>query len=112
MTEPLLFSAAPVFEVEGTVRGELARDLLSLEVEGTPDGLKTLSARFIAQGPVSGSPREVQLYLDGAIVDFGKGLNVSIGPESGARTIFRGAISGLEACFQEGSAPEVVVFAE
>jgi phage protein D len=112
MTEPLLFSAAPVFEVDGQVKGELARDLLRLEVEETTAGLKTLSARFVAQGPVSGSTREVQLYLDGAILDFGKQLAVSIGPTSGARTIFRGAISGLEACFDEGAEPEVMVFAE
>lgn len=112
MTEPLLFSSAPVFEVDGQAKGELARDLLRLEVEEATAGLKTLSARFIAHGPVAGSSQEMQLYLDGAIFDFGKKLAVSIGPESGARTIFRGFISGLEACFYEGKEPEVVVFAE
>lgn len=112
MTEPLLFSSAPVFEVDGQVKGELARDLVRLEVEETTAGLKTLSARFIAHGPVAGSAQEMQLYLDGAILDFGKQLSVSIGPASGARTIFRGAISALEACFYEGQEPEVVVFAE
>ena len=34
MTEPLLVSTAPVFTVDGQVKGELARDLSRLEVEG------------------------------------------------------------------------------
>lgn len=112
MTEPLLFSSAPVFEVDGLVKRALVRDVLRLESEETTAGLKTLTARFIAHGPVAGSPQEMQLYLDGTVLDFGKRLAVSIGPESGARTIFRGFISGLEACFHEGREPEVVVFAE
>jgi uncharacterized protein len=108
----LLYSAAPVFEIDGRVRGELARDLRHLKVEETTAGMKTLTARYLGIGPVAGSDRDADLYLDGAILDFGKRLNVSIGPADGARTIFSGTISGLEACRQEGREPEVAVFAE
>ena len=112
MTEALLTSTAPVFEVEEQVKGELARDLLRLEVAETTTGLKTLTARFRALGPIPGAADEGQLYLDGATLDFGKKLDVSIGSGPDARTIFEGYISGIEAVFKEGKEPEVVVFAE
>jgi len=52
------------------------------------------------------------LYLNGSILDFGKRLQVSIGPEESARTVFDGFISGLEVCMREAEEPEVVTFAE
>lgn len=112
MTEPLLVSTAPVFEVEGEVRGELARDLIRLEVDETTSGLKTLTARWVAQGPVPGSSIEGLRYLDGAILDFGKELAVSLGPADTARTVFKGLISALEVEWREGEVPEVVALAE
>jgi phage protein D len=112
MTEALLSSSAPVFTVDGQVRAELFRDLLRLEVEETTAGLKTLTARLLAEGPRPSATEEGLLYLDGAILDFGKPLAVSIGPPSEARTIFRGTISALEAAFHEGQEPEVTAFAE
>lgn len=112
MTEPLLASTAPVFEVEEQVKGELARDLVRLEVGETTAGLKTLTARFVGVGPVTGAATQRQLYLDGSVLDFGKKLDVSVGPGPSARTIFEGYVSGIEASFREGQQPEVVVFAE
>ncbi|HEV7374865.1 MAG TPA: contractile injection system protein, VgrG/Pvc8 family [Pyrinomonadaceae bacterium] len=112
MTEALYSATAPVFEVEEDVKQELGRDLVRLEVSETTSGLKTLSARFKAIGNVEGSAQQGQLYLDGTIVDFGKKLDVSIGPGPEARTIFEGYISGLEAIFKEGADPQIVVFAE
>lgn len=114
MTEPYYFISSPVFEVNGQVYGELARDILRLEVEETTDGLKTLMARLVAVGPPQGSggEEEVLLYLDSRILDFGKTLSVSIGPPESQRTIFDGHITALEISFEEGGDPEVFVFAE
>jgi phage protein D len=112
MTEPLFESSIPVFEVDGMVQGELAHDLLRLEVEETTAGLKTLSARFVGHGPRTGATQEVQLYLDGPIFDFGKKLSVSLGPEGDQRSIFEGLLSGIEASFRGNEPPEVAVFAE
>ena len=112
MTEALVETSVPVFQVDGTVKVELARDLLRLEVEETTAGLKTLSARLLGHGPRQGAEQEVQLYLDGTILDFGKKLQVALGPAGDQRTVFEGFISALESCFREGEAPEVVVFAE
>jgi phage protein D len=112
MTEPLLYSTAPVFRLEGEINGELARDLLRLEVDETTAGLKTLTARLLAQGPHPGESNEGLLYLDGTVLDFGKKMSVSIGPTETARTIFEGVVSGLEVCWHEGRPPEVIVFCE
>lgn len=111
MTDPLLYSAAPVFQVDGRTWGELARDVVRLEVEEGTNGLKTLTLRLLAFGP-TGRPEEELLYLDGRILDFGKELSVSLGPAARAQTVFRGRLSALEADFAEGREPQVVAFAE
>lgn len=111
MTEQFLASTAPVFKVDGETRGGLGRDLLRLEVEEGTEGLKALCAHFIAVGPAGGEA-ESQLYLDGSVVDFGKKLEVSMGPPDAERIVFKGVISGIEASFEEAEAPVVALFAE
>lgn len=113
MTEDLLTFSGPVFKVDDEVKGELARDISRLEVEESTAGLKRLTARLIAAGtPPSGTGEQQQLYLDGSIVDFGKKLSVVLGAAPSAFTVFTGWISAIEADFEEGGVPEVVLFAE
>ncbi|MGE3309004.1 MAG: phage late control D family protein [Limisphaerales bacterium] len=112
MTEALLVSTAPVFEVDGEVSGDLARDLLRLEVEEATDGLKTFRLQLLAQGPRAGEINEGLRYLDGALLDFGKPISVSIGPADASRIIFEGHLSALEVIHREAKPPEVAVFAE
>lgn len=112
MTEEFISITQPVFKVDGRIRAELARDIQHLEVAENTAGLKTLQARFVAIGPQEGSEDETLLYLDGAIFDFGKPIDVAIGPLENARTIFSGFISGIEVCWEEENEPEVVIFAE
>ncbi len=112
MTEALLTFTGPVFEIEGDVKGELARDILRLEIEETTAGLKTLTAHFVAQGQSNGTGEQEQLYLDGSVIDFGKKISVVLGAAPDAHTVFTGWVSALEASFEEGKEPEVVVFAE
>jgi uncharacterized protein len=114
MTE-LFGSTAPVFKAAGETKGELARDALRLEIEEATDGLKTMVLHLLAIGPKPNAPNapdEPLLYLDGQILDFGKELEVSIGPANNARIIFKGLISAIEVEFCEGIEPRVVVFAE
>src|SRR4051812_32663666 len=66
----LLYSAEPIFKVDGTVKGELARDLLRLDVDETTDGLKTLVARVAGSVPHPEMRDVPELYLNGSIVDF------------------------------------------
>lgn len=112
MTELLYVSTSPVFKVDGQTRGELARDLLRLKVEETTLGLKTLAVHLVGVGPAAAGRQESQEYMDGSIVDFGKKLEVSIGPPGDERVIFKGTISGLELTFEEGQVPMVTVLAE
>ena len=108
----LFASQAPVFKVDGQVRGELARDLSLLEIDEATDGLKRLMLRLIAHGPRDNAPEERQLYLDGEIVDFGKSIEVSIGPGDASRVVFKGTISAIEAVFSQGPEPHVTIYAE
>jgi len=112
MTDALLAATFPVFKIDGTVKGDLARDVVRLEVEETTEGLKRLKATFIAVGPSGSSTVEAQLHLDGSDLDFGKGLEVSIGAPGEERIVFTGLISGIELEHTEGDEPVVTAFAE
>src|SRR5262245_38897990 len=103
---------APAFKIAGKVQFDLTRDVARLEVEEATDGLKTMMLRLVAVGPGAGAAVEQQLYLDGRIFDFGKEIEVSIGPPENARIIFTGLISAIEAAFVEGVEPHVAVYAE
>jgi phage protein D len=112
MTEPLYGSHAPVFKVDGDVKHELGRDVIYLEIEENTDGLRNCTARFVNLGPKEGHVTEQMLYFDGTFVDFGRKLEVTIGPGQDQRVVFSGPVSALEHRFTEGGAPEAVIFAE
>jgi Bacteriophage probable baseplate hub protein len=112
MTSTLIHSSAPVFTVDGEVKGALARDISHLEIDEATDGLRTMRLRLIAVGPRESSSEEEVLYLDGSDVDFGKEIKVSVGPPDDERIVFLGKISAIEASFTAGEDPHVVVFAE
>lgn len=105
-------SAAPVFAVDGQTRGELARDLLRLDVQEGALGLRTMVAHLHAVGPDSDGSTEQLSYLDGQLLDLGSAITVTIGLSGAERKIFAGTISALEVCFEEGGVPYVSVFAE
>jgi hypothetical protein len=65
-------SQGPVFKVEGEVQGELARDLVELEVEEDLDGLKKLRACFGNWNTPPGASSPDFFYFDGRVLDFGK----------------------------------------
>jgi phage protein D len=46
------------------------------------------------------------------VLDFGKQIEVSVGPESGQRNVFDGTISAIELDFGDGEPPRIVVSAE
>jgi uncharacterized protein len=112
VTEPLVSSFAPVFKVDGATNGDLARDLLRLDVEESTAGLKTCQATFLGVGATDTGEVADSKYLDGSVVDFGKELEVSFGPPGDERTIFKGTISAIEATHGESQATSVTVFAE
>ena len=90
---------------------ELARDLQRLEIEHTTEGLKTLQARFLGYGRPSDDGGDRELHLDGTL-DFGKRVEVYLGPAGGDRRVFQGKVSAIELVVDEGGPSEVVIFAE
>jgi phage protein D len=112
MTDPLLAVGGPVFTVAGELERDLARDCLRLEVEEGVEGLRTMRAQFAAVGAGATGPPGTMLYVDGKILDFGKTLQVAVGPESAQRNVFDGVVSGLELVFGDSEPPRVVVLAE
>lgn len=112
MTDPLLAIVSPVFTINGELVGNLARDCVRLEVTEGSEGLRTLQAHFLGVGPGTTGPPSAMLYLDGATVDFGKSIQVSLGPPAAQRIVFEGTISGIEAIFGDSEPPRVVVYAE
>jgi phage protein D len=113
MTGTQLFTAnTPSVRVDGTEKGELARDLLRLDVCEDTAGLRTMVLRLTAVTPsvdaVGGDPA----YLDGGVLDFGSSVTVDFGPPDRARQIFDGVVSAIELCLVDGDLPHVAVYAE
>ena len=105
-------SHAPVFSVESRLAGDLARDLLRLDVEEGHLGLRTLTLHLHAVGPESDGSSGSLSYLDGTTLGLGSVIDVNIGPPGGERHLFHGTVSALEVGFGEGQVPVVTVFAE
>ena len=112
MTDPTISTASPVFTVDGRRVPSMGRDCHRLEVEEAVEGLRTLRLYLHATGGGAAGPPDRMVYLDGGAVDFGTRLVVALGPEGGQRTVFDGTVSAIEAVFEDGQAPLVVVMAE
>lgn len=116
-------SVSPRVRIDGVVDEELTLELVELRIEEQRHGLKTLEISFLAAGeggdPEAGQPPAPR-FLDGQHLDFGKRIEVVVGPagglesrpEEGPTTAFDGKISAIEVSFAESAPPRVCVFAE
>lgn len=109
---PAFASSAPVFSVNNSRAPDLARDAVRLDIEETTEGLRTFTAQFLGSAPRDQPSTDVVEYLDGTLLDFGKRLEVSLGPPGNEKIVFTGVVSALEVSFTEGDVPAVVVSAE
>lgn len=112
MTEQLLASTFPVFKLDDSVVGTLARDILRLEIDESTDGLRTATAVFMGVALAGSGAVEPLVHLDGSDLDFGKKLEISIGAPGNERIVFTGLISAVEVEHTEGDVPVVTAFAE
>lgn len=108
----LLTATFPVYKLDGSVVGELALDTLRLEVEESTDGLKTAKAVFMGVALAGSGAVEPLVHLDGSDLDFGKTLEISIGPPGNERIVFTGLISAIEVEHADDDVPVVTAFAE
>lgn len=113
MTETALYTThAPAISVGGTERGELARDLLRLDIEESTEGLRTMVCRLHAIGPTSNAGDGDLQYLDGSVIDFGSAITVDFGPPGDTHKIFDGTVSAIELCLEDGGSAHVAIYAE
>ncbi|HLT34681.1 MAG TPA: hypothetical protein VK034_00315, partial [Enhygromyxa sp.] len=84
MTDPLISSITPRVRIEGSLDEELTLELLDLRIAENLDGLKTLELGLFADGPnpdpEAEGPAEPR-FLDGAKIDFGKRVEIVLGPD-------------------------------
>ncbi|MDA0166271.1 contractile injection system protein, VgrG/Pvc8 family [Solirubrobacter ginsenosidimutans] len=107
---PALYAARPSVLLDGADNAELSGGLISARVEDSAEGCARCEASFGNWGEPNGTAG--YRYLDRSLLDFGKTLALRMGAGDGAAEVFRGRITGLEARFPEGAAPELVVLAE
>ncbi|HZQ81923.1 MAG TPA: contractile injection system protein, VgrG/Pvc8 family [Gaiellaceae bacterium] len=112
MTDSLLAATFPVFKLDGSVVGDLARDILRLEIDDSIDGLRTAKAIFTGVALSGSGDVEPLVHLDGSDLDFGKKLEISIGAPGNERIVFTGLISAVEVEHNESDVPVVTAYAE
>ena len=109
---PLQSATVPELKVDGQVQSALARDLALIQIDEDVDGMRRMSATFVAVGPRDGERHEQLNWLDGRVLDFGKAITVAMGPSDAREEVFTGKVSALELSMEQGRAPEVVCLAE
>jgi phage protein D len=112
MTEAPVRTVTRVFEVDGEVVGELARDCIRLEVCEGIEGLRTMQAHFAAAGAGALGSQDQLLHVDGSTVDLGSTLKVALGFEHQTRFVFEGQVSGMELILGDGDTAVAAVHAE
>lgn len=98
--------ARPTITLAGLDNASLAEGLLTLLIVERVSGLDRCEVTFGNWGTVGN--RIDYLYFDRSLLDFGKPLQVKIGPD----TIFDGRITGMEAAYPPGMQPRMAVLAE
>jgi len=106
-----LVSARPTFAVEGTVRADLAQDLLGLRIEESTDGLYSCEATFANWGPLRDGQVGFPHFAEDTF-DFGTALQVDTLADEEMKTVFEGRVTALESRVPDGRAPALTVLAE
>ncbi len=112
-SQPQFYASRPTIKIDGVEQRELSEGLLqSLLIEETTLGLFRCEARFANWGAQPNADRADFYLFDGRIVDFGKEIEIELGPPRATRRVFKGRVTGLEAQFPKERPPELTVLAE
>ena len=109
-TAPLLYSARPSIEIDGTAQQSLEGGLLSMAVAEKTNEMAWCEATFRNWGSAGGGVD--YLYFGRDLLEFGKEISVSMGGGDADAQVFDGRISGLEGRFPKSRPPEILVLAE
>lgn len=112
MPESQHYSSRPELGLDGEALGDLARDLLSLEVTEDIAGMKHASIRLAAMGPADGAQSETLQWLDHRRLKLGAEITIAVGPADERVRIFKGRVSAIGASFRQSQLPEAIVRVE
>ena len=111
MTQSAVYIARPTIRINEDAYALLNELLLGMRMTESEGGLSALELRFSnwASDTTGGAN---YAFEDGDILALGAAITVYAGDERSPQEIFRGIITGLEADFPRGGAPEITVLAE
>ena len=111
MTQSAVYIARPTIRINEDAYALLNELLLGMRMTESEGGLSALELRFSnwASNTTGGAG---YAFEDGDILALGAAITVYAGDERSPQEIFRGVITGLEADFPRGGAPEITVLAE
>ena len=107
---PLHYSARPALTLDGARQAALEQGLISLAVEETAEGLAHAELCFGNWGAARGAVDF--LYMDRAVLEFGRKIGVEIGAGDAGGAISAGRITALEGRFPKSRPPEIIALAE
>ena len=111
-TNKLVVVARPRFHIDGKPEPRLSTDLINLEATEDEYGITRLESVFLNWGRATDNSIPDYLYYDGAVLYFGKEIQVYAGEEDNSSLIFSGIITSIEGNFLELRPPEIKVRAE
>lgn len=112
MTEtPSVYISRPEIRVDGQANAALARDVIAVTVEESTDGLYHAEMLFNNFGVGTGGDYDY-LYFGRDLLDFGKQIEVRLGPGTPPEAVFKGRITALEAEYPEGGSSRLIVLME
>ncbi len=106
-----VYTARPTFRLNGTENERLASLIVAMDVTEQTGGLSSLELRLTNIASLQDGSAETAFDAGGDLA-LGAELIVGAGDTEAPVEIFRGTITALEAVFDEGNAPELVVLAE
>jgi phage protein D len=106
-----VYSARPTVRIDGRASDKVTGLLSSMHLTEAEGGMSSLELRL--ENTARFEDGRVDLaFEDEALLRFGSTLAVYAGDEEAPQEIFRGLVTGMEAIFEEGEGPELLVLAE
>lgn len=110
LSDSTLYSARPTIRVDGKDNQPVSDAVQSIVMTESEGGMSSLEMRLQNFGTTASGPSP--LFEDEQAVQLGSDIGVYTGDVNAPTEIFRGVVTGIEADFPVGDAPEMVVLAE
>lgn len=111
MTTPSAYVSRPAIAVDGADEPRISLDILSALVEETAEGLYRCEITLNNYGSTDSGEADYR-YFGRDTLDFGKPVELRMGPGDPPEAVFEGAITGLEATFPPDGMSRLVILAE